>query len=135
MDYEAAALARRTDSDLVAVRVVPLDDPRVPRALGPLSYLGPHQLPSAGDDPRLAYAIRSGREAGVEVEAELVAASDQAKAIAEAAGRHDASVVLIEAPGTGLAARLRGRRLARRVRRLSHAPVFTAGGEPAGRSS
>ncbi|MGH3044590.1 MAG: universal stress protein [Gaiellaceae bacterium] len=134
VDHEAAALARRTGSDLVAVRVVPLDDPRVPRTLGPFSYLGPHHLPSAGDDPRLAYAIRSGREVGVDVEAELVASSDQAKAIAEAAGRHDASVVLIEAPGTGLAARLRGRRLARRVRRLAHVPVFTAGSEPAGRS-
>ena len=59
--------------------------------------------------------------------AELVAASDQAKAIAQAAERHKASVVLVEAPGTGLAARLRGRRLARRVRRLSHAPRLPGG--------
>ena len=52
------------------------------------------------------------------METELLAAADPARAIVEAAERHDADVVIVEAPGEGLRARLRGRRLARRVRRL-----------------
>ncbi len=107
----------------------------MPHTLGPLSYLGPHRLPSAGDDPRLAYAIRAGREAGIEVEAELLAASDPARAIADASRRHDASVVMVEPPGEGLAGRLRGRRLARRIRKLSHIPVFTVAGDVGGRAA
>lgn len=127
VDHEAAALARRLGASLIAVRVVPLSDPRVPHDLGPLSYLGPHQLASARDDPRLDYAIQAGHEAGLTVKAELLASADPARAIAEAARRHEADVVIVEGPGNGLRARLRGRRLARRVRRLGHARVFTAG--------
>ena len=130
VDQEAAALARRVGGGLVAVRVVPLSDPRVPRDLGPLSYLGPYQLPA--DDPRLDYAVQAGRQAGLTVETELLAAADPARAIVEAAERHDADVVIVEAPGDGLRARLRGRRLARRVRRLGRARVFTAGSVPTG---
>jgi nucleotide-binding universal stress UspA family protein len=129
VDHAAAELARRTGRTLVAVRVVPLSDPRVPRDLGPLSYLGPHRLlPSAGDE-RLAYAEKAGHAAGVDVQTELFAADDAARVIAEAARRHEAAVVLIEPPGDGLRSRARGQRLARRVRRLASAPVFLVGAQ------
>lgn len=134
-DHEAVALARRLDADLVAVRVVPLTDRRVPRDLGPLSYLGPHRLTAESSDPRLEYAVAAGREAGLRVETELLAAEDEARAIADASRRHDATVVLVEPPGDGLRARLHGRRLARRVRRLAPGVVFTVGGSKPGRSS
>jgi nucleotide-binding universal stress UspA family protein len=129
VDHQAVELARRTGRGLVAVRVVPLSDPRVPRDLGPLSYLGPHRLAPDSGDARLAYAVQAGRDAGLEVETELLAAADPASAIAEAARRHDAAVVLVEPPGGGLISRLRGQRLARRIRRLASAPVFTVGSQ------
>jgi nucleotide-binding universal stress UspA family protein len=129
VDHEAADLAHRTGGTLVAVRVVPLSDPRVPRDLGPLSYLGPHRLlPSAGD-ARLEHAEQAAHAAGVDVQTELVASADPARVIADAARRHDAAVVLVEPPGDGLRSRARGRRLARRVRRLASAPVFLVGAQ------
>jgi nucleotide-binding universal stress UspA family protein len=131
---EAAALARRRGGALVALRVVPLDDPRVPRTLGPLSYLGPHELWPDLDDTRLAATAAAAREAGVSVRTSLVAAADPGGAIAEAAHSHRAAAVLVEAPGRGLAARLDGLLLARRVRRRAHVPVFTVGGRRPGRS-
>jgi nucleotide-binding universal stress UspA family protein len=130
VDHEAAALAHRTGRALVAVRVVPLSDPRVPRDLGPLSYLGPHRLLPRGDDARLAFAAEAGRQAGIEVHTELIAAADAGRAIADAARRHDAAVILLEPPGGRLRSRLRGQRLARHIRRLASAPVFTVGGLP-----
>jgi nucleotide-binding universal stress UspA family protein len=133
VDHEAVSLAQRLGAELVAVRVVPLTDPRVPRDLGPLSYLGPHRLTAEHGDPRLDYAVDAGRKAGLHVEAELIAAADEAEAIADASRRHDADVVLVEPPGDGLRSRLHGRRLARRVRRLADAQVFTvAGSRPGG---
>ncbi len=134
-DHEAVALARRLNADLVAVRVIPLTDPRVPRDLGPLSYLGPYRLTPESTDPRLEYAVAAGRESGVHVATELLAAADEAEAIAEASHRHHATVVLVEPSGEGLRARLRGRRLAQRVRRLAHASVFTVGRQKPERSS
>jgi hypothetical protein len=99
--HEGAAIARRIGGSLVAVRVV--------------------GRPSPEDQLRLAQAIRSGREARVAVEAELLTAADPALAIAEASRRHDADVVLVEPGGNGRA----GRRLARRIRKLSHALAFS----------
>jgi nucleotide-binding universal stress UspA family protein len=128
IDHEAVALARRLDAALVAVRVVPLTDPRVPRELGPLSYLGPHRLTREHADSRLAYVVDAGRQAGIQVETELIAAADVPQAIAEASRRHGADVVLVELPGDGLRARLHGRRLVRRLRRLADAQVFAVGG-------
>ncbi len=130
VDYEAAALAQRAGSGLVAVRVVPLSDPRVPRVEGPLAYLGPHLLLSRGGDPRLESAAQAARAAGVDTQTVLVAAADAAAAIAEVANRHDASVILLEPPGGGRLARVRGGRLARRVRRHAHSPVFIVGRAP-----
>jgi hypothetical protein len=127
-DHEAVSLARRLNARLVAIRVVPLTDARVPRDLGPLSYLGPHRLAPRHGDSRLEYAAAAGRRAGLAVETELLAAADEAKAIADAAKRHDAFVVLVEPPGDGLRARLHGRRVARRIRRLVNARVVTVGG-------
>ncbi len=128
VDREAAALARRTGRGLVAVRVVPLSDPRVPHDLGPLSYLGEHRL--SGHDARLAFAAEVAHQAGVDVQTELIAADDAGRAIADAARRHDAAVILLEPPGGGLRSRLRGQHLARNVRRLASAPVFAVGGLP-----
>jgi nucleotide-binding universal stress UspA family protein len=128
VDHEAAELARRTGRSLVAVRAVPLSDTRVPRDLGPLSYLGPHRLLPTGGDARLELAATAAREAGVEVETMLVATDDPARAIAEAARRHDAAIVLVEPPDDSRLSRARGYRLARRIRRLASAPVMTVGG-------
>lgn len=125
---EGAALAHRGGGELVVVRVVTLSDPRVPRDLGPFSYLGPRALTEQASDPFLADAVRCARQAGVEIETELIAASDPAAAIADVARSRDASVVLVAIAGDGRLARLRARRLARRVRRLASAPVFAVGG-------
>jgi nucleotide-binding universal stress UspA family protein len=127
VDHEVVELARRTGLQLVAVRVVRLSDPRVTRDLGPLSYLGPHRLLTRSGDARLEFAARVGRDAGLDVHTELVADDDPARAIADAAKRHDAAVVLVERPGDSPWSRLRGQRLARRVRRLASAPVFIVG--------
>jgi nucleotide-binding universal stress UspA family protein len=130
VDYEAVAWARKAGSELVAVRVVPLSDPRVSRQLGPMSYLGTQRLLPATDDGRLEAAARLARSAGVEVRTELLASSDSAKAIAHAAKRHHASVVFVEPPGDGRRARLRCHRLARRIKRLAGTPVFVVRGRP-----
>jgi K+-sensing histidine kinase KdpD len=105
--HEAAAIVRRIGGSVVAVRVVP--------------------LPSPDDHQRLARAIRTGRKDRVVVEAELVAGTDVARAIADAGRRHDADVVLVAPRSDRLSARLRGRRLARRIRKLSHALAFSVG--------
>jgi hypothetical protein len=130
VDHETAAWAHRFGESLVAVRVVPLSDPRVSRQLGPLSYLGPHRLLPAMDDARLEAAAHAAHTAGVDVRTELVASADPAEAIAEAAGRHHASVVFLEPPGGNRRERLRGHRLARRIKRLSQTPVFLVGSLP-----
>ena len=127
VDHEAAAWARKSGGGLVAVRVVPLSDPRVSRQLGPLSYLGPHRLLPASDDARLAAAAHAAHAAGVDVRTELVASSDPARAIAASAERHKASVLFVEPPGDNRRDRLRGHRLARRVKRLAETPVFLVG--------
>jgi nucleotide-binding universal stress UspA family protein len=134
VDHEAAAWARNAGSELVAVRVVPLSDPRVSRQLGPLSYLGPHRLLPSTDDARLEAAARAAHTAGVDVRTELLASSDPAKAIAHAAERHDASVVFVEPPGDNRRERLSGHRLARRIRRLAGTPVFLVGDPRSSRS-
>jgi nucleotide-binding universal stress UspA family protein len=130
VDHEAAAWARKSGGGLVAVRVVPLSDPRVSRQLGPLSYLGPHRLLTAGDDARLEAAARAAQAVSVEVKTELVASSDPAKAIADAAERHDAAVVFFEPSGDSHLERLRGHRVARRIKRLAKTPVFLVGSLP-----
>ena len=127
VDHEAAAWARKSGGGLVAVRVVPLSDPRVSRQLGPLSYLGPHRLLPATDDGRLEAAAHTAHAAGVDVRTELVASSDPARAIADAAERHNAAVVFVEPPGDNRRDRLRGHRLARRIKRLAKTPVFLVG--------
>jgi K+-sensing histidine kinase KdpD len=106
--HEAAAIARRLGDHLVAIRVAP--------------------KPSDEDDRRLARAIRTGTGARVRVETELLTESDAARAIADASRRHDADVVLVGPTGDGLAARVRGRRLARRVRNFAHVLAVSAKG-------
>jgi hypothetical protein len=129
VDRQVAEFARRTGRTLIAVRVVPLSDPRVPRELGPLSYIGPHRLLRGHDDARLAFAVDAGHEAGVDVKTELVAAADPARVIAETARHHDAAAIFVEPPGDGIRSRARGRRLMRRLRRLASVPVFAVGAE------
>src|SRR5262245_42510297 len=129
VDFEAAELARRTCRALVAVRVVPPSDRRVSHDFGPLSYLGERRL-LPGWDERLAFAAAAGRQAGIEVKTELIAAADPAAAIADSASRHDAAVILVEPPGGGFRSRVQTRGLARRLRRHARAPVFVAGAQP-----
>jgi nucleotide-binding universal stress UspA family protein len=97
---EAAAIARRIGGHIVTLRVV--------------------RVPSDEDDRRLARAVRTGIGERVWVETELLAASDPARAIADASRRYDADVVLVGATGSGLPARVRSKRLARRVRRFTN---------------
>lgn len=130
VDDEAAAFARRTGGALIAVRVVPLSDPRVSLQLGPLSYLGPPRLLPATDDARLEAAAHAARMAGVELKTELVASSNPATAIADAARRPHAAAVFVEPPGGSRRERLRGHRLARRIKRLAATPVFLVGSPP-----
>jgi K+-sensing histidine kinase KdpD len=105
--HEAAAITRRIGGRLVVVRVVP--------------------RPSPADHERLARAIDTGRKARIMVETELIASMDAAEAIADAGRRHHADVVLVAPRRNGPAARMHGRRLARRIRKLSHALAFSVG--------
>jgi nucleotide-binding universal stress UspA family protein len=115
VDDDAVALARRLGGTVVAVGVV-----------------GPNASSSASArtswEARFEHAVAAGRHAGVIVQTELVTASDSAQAIALVAGRHQASVILLQHRGRGRVGRVRARRLRHRLRKLSHALVFTVGG-------
>lgn len=115
VDDDAVALARRLGGTVVAVGVVRPD-----------ASSSAHARTSW--DARFEHAVAAGRHLGVTVDTELVTASDSAQAIALVAGRHEASVILLQRRGRGRLDRVRARRLRHRLRKLSQALVFTVGG-------